>query len=81
MPAKNLNGSTDDTNVKRLLRHRASCQYFKSGSWTKNPAEADNFSDVVQAAQTCARYGLMDVELALRFDAQANDDIFCTSLR
>jgi hypothetical protein len=81
MPAKNLNGSIQDSNMKRLLRRRSSREYFKSGSWTKNPGEADNFSDVVQAAETCARFGLSDVELALRFDPHAKDDIFCTPLR
>lgn len=81
MSAKNLDASILDSNMKRLLRRRASREYFKSGGWTKNPQEADNFSDVVQAAETCVRYGLIDVELALRFDAQANDDIFCTPLR
>lgn len=81
MSAKNLNGSIHDSNMKRLLRRRASREYFKSGGWTKNPGEADNFSDVVEAAQTCARYGLSDVELALRLDPQDGEDIFCTPLR
>ena len=81
MSAKNLNASINDSNMKRLLRRRASREYFKNGGWTNNPEEADNFSDVVQAAETCARYGLSDVELALRFDPHANYDIFCTPLR
>ena len=81
MSAKDLNGSIIDSNMKRFLRRRASREYFKNGGWTSNPEEADNFSDVVEAAQTCARYGLSDVELAIRFDQRASDDVFCTPLR
>ncbi|PWU18589.1 MAG: hypothetical protein C5B50_08720 [Verrucomicrobia bacterium] len=66
--------------MKRLLRHRASREYFKSGAWTRNPHEAETFSDIVEAAQVCARYGLSDVELALRLDPGA-EDVFCTPLR
>jgi len=39
-----------------------------------------SFSDVVEAAAACARYGLSDVELALRFEPGASD-VFCTPLR
>jgi len=66
--------------IKRVLRHRASREYFKAGGWTKNPADADDFSDVVEVAETCARYGLIDVELALRYNS-ASHDIFCTRIR
>jgi hypothetical protein len=51
------------------------------GGWTSNPEEAENFSDVVEAAQTCVRYDLVDVELAIRFGPRATEDIFCTPLR
>ena len=81
MSAKNLNRRITDSNMKRFLRRRTSREYFKRGGWTSNPSEADNFADVVEAAQTCARYGLSDVELALKLDPQAHEDIFCTSLR
>jgi hypothetical protein len=80
MPAKDLNGTVTERNMKRLLRRRASREYFKKGGWTNNPEEAQSFADVVEAAQTCARYGLSDVELALRFDARASEDVFCTRL-
>ncbi len=79
MPAKML-PSTEDRTVKRFLRHRSSREYFKKGGWTSDPAEADNFVDVVEVAETCARYGLSDVELALRY-ASAGHDLFCTPIR
>jgi hypothetical protein len=65
--------------IKRVLRHRHSREYFKDGGWTNNPDEADSFSDVVEAAQTCARYRLNGVELALRFETGC--DVFCTPIR
>ena len=79
MSAKSLDGTQDRT-VTRVLRHCSSREYFKSGGWTSDPQEADTFSDVVEAAQICARYGLSDVELALRYPAGAHD-LFCTSIR
>ena len=80
MSAKRLNGEITDTTMKRFLRRRSSREYFKAGGWTINPEEADSFCDIVQAAETCARYGLSDVELALRHEPKASD-VFCTPLR
>ena len=80
MSAKVLNVFTREQTVKRFLRHKESQQYFKDGGWTHDPEEADTFDDVVEAAETCARHGLTEVELALRLDAQASD-VFCTSIR
>jgi len=71
MPAKTIHSSIEEKPVKRVLRHRASAAYFKDGGWTPNPEEAHSFSDVVEAAEFCARFGLSDVELALRYDAAA----------
>ncbi len=79
MSAKTLQ-STEDRTVKRFLRHRSSREYFKHGSWTSDPAEADSFSDVVEVAETCAKYGLSDVELTLRYGS-AGHDLFCTTIR
>jgi hypothetical protein len=79
MSARTLHEDADST-IKRLLRHRASREYFKDGGWTSDPQEADSFSDVVEVAQTCARYGLKDVELALRYPSAAHD-VFCTPIR
>lgn len=80
MAAKAFDSFTPDQPIKRLLRHRESMAYFKNGGWTTNPKEARSFSDVVEAAETCARYGLKDVELALRYEA-GDADVFCTSIR
>jgi hypothetical protein len=80
MAAKRVSEWEHDHSVKRVLRHRASKAYFKNGGWTADPQEADSFSDVVQVAETCVRYGLSDVEVALRFES-AECDVFCTPIR
>jgi hypothetical protein len=79
MPAKNAETRPDKT-IKRFLRHRGSREYFKHGGWTSDPQDADSFSDVVEVAQACARYGLNDVELALRYTSGGHD-LFCTDIR
>jgi hypothetical protein len=78
MPAKTLN--CDKGAIKRVLRHQGSREYFKDGAWTQDPGDASNFTDVVEAAEICARYGLSNVELALRYESAAND-VFCTPIR
>ena len=74
------NGNGKGQSIKRFVRHKASRAYFKDGGWTDNPEEANCFSDVVEVAEVCARYGLNDVELALRFEATTSD-VFCTPIR
>ncbi len=80
MSAKILNQTTEERTIKRFLRHRESREYFKEGGWTSNPEEARSFTDIVEVAETCARYGLNDVELALRYP-QGACDLFCTPIR
>ena len=70
----------DEQEVRRVLRHRESKSYFRNGGWTDNAEEADCFEDVEQAAETCLRYGLSGVEVALRLEA-ASCDLFCTAIR
>ncbi len=79
MSARILSSPGQEITIKRLVRHRQSHEYFKRGGWTTDPTQADTFSDSVEAAQACARYGLKDVELALRYDAAACD-VFCTPI-
>jgi hypothetical protein len=79
MSGRALNGYTEEKAIKRLLRRSGSGEYFKDGDWTGNPSEASTFADAVQVAEICARYGLKDVELALRYDAAAVD-LFCTEI-
>lgn len=74
------NGNGNGEHIKRVLRRKNSKEYFKDGSWTRNPKEANGFSDVVEVVQICTRYGLNDVELALQFESSACD-VFCTSIR
>ncbi len=80
MPARMLTECAQQPAVKRLLRRCGSGEYFKDGGWTDNAAEASSFSDAVEVAEVCARYGLTDVELALQFDTVAGD-VFCTAIR
>ena len=66
--------------VRRLIRRRGSSEFYKFGGWTRNAHEAENFSDILQAAKTCANEGLENVELVLRVSPGACD-IFCTGMR
>lgn len=66
--------------MQRVLRHRESQAYFRHGAWTRNPADAESFEDVEQAAEACLRYGLTDVEEVLRYHT-GSCDVFCTPLR
>jgi hypothetical protein len=52
--------------LRRLLRRCGSEEYVKDGEWTKNPDEALSFDEPLQAAETCVRYGLRNMELVLR---------------
>ncbi|HSU52817.1 MAG TPA: hypothetical protein VLT36_02015 [Candidatus Dormibacteraeota bacterium] len=80
MSAKTFNVGSQEKTIKRVLRHKESREYFKDGAWTNDPQEASSFTDVVEVVEACTRYGLSDVELALRFDS-ASADVFCTSIR
>ena len=80
MTAKRINGRQEQLPIKRLLRRTASRDYFKPGGWTQRPEEAHNFTDVVEAVEICARYGLDNVELALRYET-GSADVFCTPIR
>lgn len=80
MAAKSLNPTFQEPAIRRVLRHRESKAYFTHGGWTGNAEEAENFTDVVQVAEACVRYGLSDVELALRFEASTGD-LFCMPIR
>jgi hypothetical protein len=78
--ANTLSYGVEEKPIKRLLRRLDTQEYFKDDGWTRNPEEARAFVDVVEAAQTCARLGLNDVELTLRVGAAASD-VFCTPIR
>ena len=80
MSAKRVENQVNQTTIKRVLRDKTSREYFKEGGWTNDPEEAMTFNDVVEVAETCARYGLINVEIALRVHSQGAD-VFCTSIR
>jgi hypothetical protein len=74
------NFNTREQTVRRRLRRQNTRQYFKEDGWTENPEEAKCFSDALEAAETCARCGLSDVELALQMGSPASE-LFCTPVR
>ena len=73
------NDSFQEQPVKRLLRRKDTKQYFNGDGWTDDPAQAQTFSDVLEAASTCSRFKLTNVELALRVEPGACD-VFCTQM-
>ena len=79
--AKTLDVSIDEKRILRLLRRRETQEYFTDGGWTRNPAEAKTFSDVVEVAEACAKFRLEDVELTLRVGHSEASDLFCTPMR
>ena len=80
MSARLLTNGSEEQRIKRLLRRSGSRQYFRDGGWTEDPHEAKEFSDAIEVAETCAKYNLQDVELAIRYHQQTSD-LFCTSIR
>jgi hypothetical protein len=73
---KNRNHSNG---VKRLLRKKNTEQFATENPWTNDPDDAKVFTDILEAAQECARRDLHNVEVTLRVDAHACD-FFCTKL-
>ncbi len=77
---KAMNGNIEDKTIKRLVRHRLTRRYLTEHGWTDSPDNAKVFSDALDAAQACARRGLLDVELALLV-GPGTCDLFSTPLR
>jgi hypothetical protein len=65
--------------IRRVIRRRNSQEYFAGPGWTNNPDEARVFADSLEAAQVCAAYGLVGMEIALRLTG-ANVDLFSAVL-
>jgi len=63
--------------VRRLLRSKSSQQYFTGSGWTSDTDEARTYTDSFEAAQTCAQWGLSNIEIVLRL---SDADLFCTEL-
>lgn len=78
--AKGFENGNRAQQIKRLLRHRLTGEYFKNDGWTKNYGEATSFSNVVEVAEVCARRGLSDVDLTLCVDI-SGAELFCTPIR
>ena len=72
-------GCAEEKTIRRVLRRSDSPEYFREDGWTRNPDEAKSLSDAVEVAEICARYGLNNVELALRLGA-GGGDMFCTTI-
>ena len=65
--------------IRRLVRRRQSEDYFTGSGWTKDPDQARSFANSLEAAQTCLRHGLVDMEMVLRV-VGGSSDLFCTDL-
>jgi hypothetical protein len=79
MAARKIKRNGNGPAIKRVLRNKRSREYFKDGGWTADPKEARCFSDAVEVVETCCRYQLNDVELALQ--SETGCDVFCTPIR
>ncbi len=75
-----LNGALSEKPILRLLRCVHSQQYFTGNGWTNDPKHARIFQDSLEAAQTCAEWGLKEVELVLRL-TNGSSDLFCALMR
>jgi hypothetical protein len=62
----NHNAQLNEKPIRRVIRRRNSEEYFTDNGWTNNPEEARVFADSLEAAQVCANYGLVGMEIALR---------------
>jgi len=65
--------------IRRVIRRRNYEEYFTDNGWTSNPEEARVFADSLEAAQVCANYGLVGMEIALRLTG-AKTDLFSAVL-
>ncbi len=74
--ANEWNDSVREQAVTRLLRRKDTSH---GNGWTDDPARAQVFSDALEAATTCGRFKLTNMELALRVEPGACD-VFCTTM-
>jgi len=51
--------------MKRVIRSIRTKEFFSGGTWTLDPALAQDFPDTRELLMTCAQYDLRDVELAV----------------
>ncbi len=68
-----------DRPIQRVLRHKRSREYFTGDGWTGNLEHARTFQDSLEAAQTCIRCGLSEVEMVLRVKG-GTADLYCTEV-
>ena len=54
--------------MRRVIRSIRTREFFSAGTWTLDPALAQDFPDTLELLKTCAQYHLQDVELALQLD-------------
>ena len=76
-----MSESAAEKSIRRVIRRRGTADYFKGDGWTQDHTQAWQFSDSVEAAQTCAQHGLIDVELALLMGGRQPHVVFSTAIR
>jgi len=57
--------------VKRVIRHTKTGEFFSGGTWTLDPALAQDFPDTRELLITCTQHQLRDVEVVLQFGYEA----------
>jgi len=56
--------------VRRIIQNVRSREYFRSGQWTADPEQAQQFSDSGKVIDTCLKYHLREVELVLQLEGE-----------
>ena len=51
--------------MKRVIRHTRTGEFFNAGAWTPHETLAQHFPDIRDLLTVCAQYHLKDVELVL----------------
>jgi hypothetical protein len=51
------------TDVRKLIRHKETKKFFRTGEWTDDPSLAQSFATVQEAVRAAQFYTLKDVEL------------------
>jgi hypothetical protein len=65
-----------ERSIQRVLRRKHSQEYFTDSGWTMDLEAARTFPDSLEAALTCARCRLSEMEMVLRIKG-GTADLYC----
>ncbi len=57
--------------MRRIIQDVRSREYFRSGQWTADAGQAQEFPDSGKVIDTCLKYRLRDVELVLQPEGES----------